>query len=263
MILDIYQVDAFTSEVFKGNPAAVVPLSNWLDDDVMQAVAIENNLSETAFFVPNDDGTFHLRWFTPTQEVDLCGHATLATSWVIFNEMDYDGDTIVYSSLSGELQVERTPEGIALNFPVWDAELADSNDTLVVQALGYKPDQLYKGKKWVAVVSEERLVRDYKPDFYLINQIPSQGFIVTAKSESNKYDVVSRYFGPQVGIDEDPVTGSAHCLLIPIWCEKLASSKILAYQASERGGLLNCELKNDRVYITGQAVLYLKGQIHV
>ena len=262
MELDIYQVDAFTSEVFKGNPAAVVPLSTWPDDKVLLNIAAENNLSETAFVVPKENG-FHIRWFTPTVEVSLCGHATLATSWVLRNELGYDKSSIHFESQSGELIVECSDHDFTLNFPKWDSEKIDSSDAIVCEALGYQPLELYKGTKWVAIVDDPSKVIDFVPDFDLINKIPSEGFIVSAQGGVPNIDFTSRYFGPQVGIDEDPVTGSAHCLLASIWSHKLRKPELLAHQASKRGGILKLKLENDRVYITGEAVLYLKGKIYV
>lgn len=264
MILDIYQVDAFTSEVFKGNPAAVVPLSSWLPDDKLLNIAAENNLSETAFFVSNDDESFHLRWFTPTMEVSLCGHATLATSWVICNKLGYEKDKLIFQTeQSGELTVQRSGGFFTLNFPIWKSEKVDPSDVLVFDALEDQPLELYKGTKWVAIVDDPQKVINYNPNFDLINKIPSEGFVVTAAGGENGVDFTSRYFGPQVGIKEDPVTGSAHCMLAPIWSSKTGKMDFIAHQASERGGILNLRLDNDRVYITGEAVLYLKGKIYV
>ncbi|NQZ14701.1 MAG: PhzF family phenazine biosynthesis protein [Alphaproteobacteria bacterium] len=262
MQLPIYQVDAFTNKTFGGNPAAVVPLEAWLPDNTLLNIATENNLSETAFFVPTENG-FHIRWFTPTVEVDLCGHATLATSWVIFNELDYSQDTIKFESLSGTLEVTKSDDGITLNFPAWDSEKVNPKNEFLLSALGHYPTELYQGKKWVAVYEDDKFIKNLSPDIDAINEIPSQGLVITAKSSVSEHDIVSRYFGPQVGIDEDPVTGSAHCLLIPIWDKKLGKTKLRAYQASHRGGDLLCELRHGRVFMTGHATLYMKGHIYV
>lgn len=262
MDLPIYQIDAFTNQTFGGNPAAVVPLEAWLPDDVMKNIAIENNLSETAFFVPNGDG-FHLRWFTPTTEVDLCGHATLATSWVIYNKLGYDKDSIHFETLSGELIVEKSGEGFTLNFPAWHSTLSTEEDLIVTQALGKAPIEVYKGKKWIAVFDDEDFIRNMTPELNLINTIDSQGLVITAKSNGEEFDFVSRYFGPQVGVPEDPVTGSAHCLLVPIWEKKLNKNTFKAHQASARGGDLDLKIEDDRVYITGEAVLYMQGTIKI
>lgn len=260
--LPIYQVDAFTSQVFSGNPAAVVPLKQWLPDEILLKIAAENNLSETAFFVAEDD-KFHLRWFTPTVEVDLCGHATLATSWVIFNELNYSKDKIIFKSLSGDLTVTKSANGLTLNFPVWKTTLSDKPEPVILKGLGKQADELYKGKKWVAVFNDEEFIASVNPDIDVINTIDTQGLIITADSKKSSLDFVSRYFGPQLGIDEDPVTGSAHCILTPIWAEKLGKTSFNAQQVSARGGDLHCELKGDRVLISGNATLYMKGVIFV
>lgn len=261
MELPLYQVDAFTSEVFKGNPAGVVPLDEWLPDDVLQKIALENNLSETAFFVANDNG-FHLRWFTPTVEVDLCGHATLGTSHVIFEQLGYDKDTITFDSLSGPLHVTKTDNGITLDFPVWPYKKIDI-DQRVTDALGAEPIELYEGPDWVAVFDNEETVRSMNPDMQKLSEIKeARGIIATAEG-SGELDFVSRFFGPNVGVPEDPVTGSAHCILSPIWAKKLDKTDFSAEQVSPRSGKLLCSLKGDRVQITGQAALYLKGTIYV
>jgi len=263
MEFPIYQVDAFTSDVFKGNPAAVVPLQKWLPDDVMQNIALENNLAETAFFIPDGDG-FHLRWFTPTVEVDLCGHATLATSWVIYNVLNYDKDTIKFKSLSGDLIVYKSANGLTLDFPIWKHTKVDI-DERITDALGHKPDELYHGPDWLVIYNDPKTIENMNPDMSKLSKISEcRGVIATAKTDNNNnIDFVSRWFGPNVGVPEDPVTGSAHCILTPIWAEKLGKTKLKAYQASPRGGYLDLELKNDRVYITGQATLYMKGTIYI
>lgn len=261
MELPIYQVDAFTSEVFKGNPAAVVPLQEWLPDDVMQNIALENNLSETAFFIPDEDG-FHLRWFTPTEEVDLCGHATLATAWVIYNELGYDKESISFNSKSGELIVTKSEIGFILDFPIWSKEKVEI-DERVTDALGAEPIELYHGHDWIAVYKDKQIVENLSPDMFKLSNISEcRGILATAKGYG-EVDFVSRFFAPNVGVDEDPVTGSVHCILTPLWAEKLGKTKLKAYQASKRGGYLDLELKDDRVYITGEAQLYMKGTIYI
>lgn len=262
MELPIYQVDAFTAEIFGGNPAAVVPLEEWLPDELLLKISAENNLSETAFFVPVKNG-FHLRWFTPTQEVSLCGHATLATSSVIYNELGYPKDSICFKSLSGELIVKKSDLGYTLNFPVWESALSEKEEPIISEIFGQAAKALYIGKKWVAVFDDEYFIRDAKPDIGLIKTIDAEGLVITAPSQQNNIDFASRYFGPQVGIDEDPVTGSAHCLLAPIWAERLGKTDFNAHQASDRGGDLKLSLDKDRVNITGQTKLYLKGTIYV
>lgn len=259
MEFDIYQVDSFTSDVFKGNPAAVVPLKEWLQDDTLQKIALENNLSETAFFIPTEKG-FHLRWFTPTVEVDLCGHATLAASWVVFNELGYTAPQIDFESLSGTLTVKRSGQGLTMDFPVWEPKKA-ALDKKVEDALGAKVIELFHGPDWVAVMENESAVRNLQPDMARLSEIKeARGVIATAKG-SGDTDFVSRFFGPRVGVPEDPVTGSAHCILTPIWSEKLGKTSLKAKQVSARCGELACELKGSRVEITGKAALYMKGKI--
>lgn len=261
MELPIYQVDAFTSEVFKGNPAAVVPLEEWLPDEILQKIALENNLSETAFFVPTDKG-FHLRWFTPTVEVDLCGHATLATSWVIYNQLGYDKDAIHFESQSGELIITKSDDGYTLNFPVWEHKKLEP-DARISDALGAEPSELFHGYDWVAVFDSYETVKNLAPDMQKLSTITEmRGIIATAQSNDD-VDFVSRFFGPLVGIDEDPVTGSAHCILTPIWAEKLDKTDFTARQVSARSGDLKLSLQGDRVHITGNAALYLKGTIYI
>ncbi len=261
MELPIYQVDAFTDKIFAGNPAAIVPLETWLPDETLQKIALENNLSETAFFVPNDTG-FHLRWFTPTVEIDLCGHATLATSWVIFNELNYDKNSITFDSLSGKLTVTQKNNALTLDFPIWPYEQINI-DPRITDALGAEPLELYKAPDWVAVYDDATIVQDMMPDMQKLSKIKEcRGIIVTAKGTGD-IDFVSRWFGPNEGIDEDPVTGSAHCVLSPYWATKLGKTSFKAKQVSARGGDLNCDLKGDRVFITGKATLFLKGIIYV
>ena len=227
----------------------------------MQNIAQENNLAETAFFIPDGDG-FHLRWFTPTIEVDLCGHATLATSWVIYNELGYNKDTIYFSSLSGQLIVKRTDNKLTLDFPIWEKEKV-ALDNRVTEALGSEPLELYHGPDWIAVYDDIETIKNLNPDMFKLSSITEcRGIIATAKGQGD-LDFISRWFGPNVGVNEDPVTGSAHCVLTPLWAEKLGKTKLKAYQASARGGYLDLELKDDRVYITGQATLYMKGSIYI
>ena len=265
MELSIYQVDAFTDRVFGGNPAAIVPLKEWLPDETLQKIALENNLSETAFFVPTQSG-FHLRWFTPTVEINLCGHATLATSWVIYNELGYNKPSITFESLSGQLTVTKKNDALTLDFPIWPYEKMEI-DLRVSDALGVAPIELYKAPDWVAVYDDPNIIKDMVPDLQKLSEISEcRGIIVTApggEKEFNDYDFVSRWFGPNEGIDEDPVTGSAHCVLTPYWSKKLGKNTFKARQVSARGGDLTCELKEERVFITGTAKLYMKGTIYV
>lgn len=259
MNIDLYQVDAFTSRVFGGNPAAVCPLAAWLDDGLMQQIAAENNLSETAFFVPEGDG-YALRWFTPVAEVDLCGHATLASAFVIFNELEPERQTVTFSSRSGPLHVRREGALLELDFPVWPVEpCADSE--LLTRALGAPPAELLAAQDYLAVYESEEQVRALRPDMGLLSQIDRRGVIVSAPGARS--DFVSRFFSPAFGIPEDPVTGSAHCALVPYWARRLGRQRLHALQVSARGGELFCTLRGERVGIAGSAVKYLAGQIAI
>ena len=260
MKLDIYQVDAFASEAFKGNPAAICPLESWLDVELMQRIALENNLSETAFFVKNAD-VYEIRWFTPTYEIDLCGHATLASAFVIFEILKAEEKLVrFHSHKSGELTVEKNGDRLTLDFPSRPVSPVEAPEGLI-EAIGKEPKEIFKARDYFLVYENEQEVAEIKPDFTALLKINAHGFIVTAKGDSA--DFVSRFFAPEVGVFEDPVTGSAHCNLIPFWAEKLGKTELFARQISARGGELFCELKDDRVKIGGNAVLYLKGEIYV
>ncbi|MCA9742040.1 MAG: PhzF family phenazine biosynthesis protein [Deferribacteres bacterium] len=256
----IYQVDAFASRVFSGNPAAVCPLEAWLDDAVLQSIALENNLSETAFFVPGEGG-FHLRWFTPVDEVDLCGHATLASAFVIFNVLKYDQPSVAFSSRSGKLTVTQHDGLLTMNFPSKPPQPCDGSEA-IAEGLGKRPEAvLSDGDDFLAVFLFERDILDIQPDMGKLKKLAGRGVIITAPG--NNADFVSRFFAPKLGVDEDPVTGSTHCLLTPYWAGKLDRSRLKAQQLSKRGGELICELQGDRVSISGGAVLYLEGQITI
>ncbi|MGE5395543.1 MAG: PhzF family phenazine biosynthesis protein [Candidatus Saccharibacteria bacterium] len=260
MLLPIYQVDAFASSLFKGNPAAVVPLEQWLDDQQMQQIAAENNLSETAFFISDGKG-FHIRWFTPSAEVNLCGHATLATAHVLFNELHCKGETLSFNSKSGILKVSKVQDMLQLDFPA-DSIKETAADPVFTAALGFEPKAVYKGRTdYLLLFDSEEIIRAIKPDFKLLSESKARGVIVTAPGSSS--DFVSRFFGPNVGVNEDPVTGSAHTTLMPFWAERLHKKQIKAMQLSERGGELWCTLLGDRVLIAGKAVTYLRGQIEI
>lgn len=259
MKIDIYQVDAFTDKLFGGNPAAVCPLNEWIDDDLMQNIALENNLSETAFFVKNKD-VFDIRWFTPKAEIHLAGHPTLATAYVIFEILNYNKPQIEFHSKSGPLYVEKKEDVFWLDFPSKKPEkLKVTKD--VIDAIGMIPCELYKNRDYIAVYESRTEVEMVQPDFNKIYELNSHGFIVTSKD--SEVDFVSRFFAPALGINEDPVTGSAHTQLIPLWAEKLDKTKLVANQISERGGLLYCEANGDRVKMGGKAVLFMKGEIFV
>lgn len=258
MKLTIYQVDAFTKEVFKGNPAAICPLEEWLDAELMQKIALENNLSETAFFVKKDD-FYEIRWFTPTYEIDLCGHATLASAYVIFEVLKLEEEVInFYSHKSGKLSVEKQGDVLILDFPSRPVQKCEIPEGLI-EAIGKAPKEIFKARDYFLVYENEQEILEIDPDFTALLKIDAHGFIVTAKGDSS--DFVSRFFAPEVGVFEDPVTGSAHCNLIPFWAERLGKNELFARQISARGGELFCELHGDRVKIGGNAVLYLRGEI--
>lgn len=259
MKLNIFQIDAFTDQLFSGNPAAVVPLEHWLPDETLLNIAAENNLAETAFFVPKENG-FHIRWFTPLLEVELCGHATLAAGYVIFNVLGHEGDTITFESLSGELSVLCKDNWLTLNFPIDLYHIAVPPPALMEGLSSASILEVYKGKTdYMVVLDSEAELRELDFDIIVLSTIPARGIIVTAPGDD--VDFVSRFFAPQSGIDEDPVTGSAHTTLVPYWAEKLSKTDLTAKQLSKRGGFLKCDLEGDRVHIGGQARLYLKGEI--
>jgi PhzF family phenazine biosynthesis protein len=261
MKIPIYQVDAFTKSVFSGNPAAVCPMDTWLDDRVLQGIAADNNLSETAFLVPISSGRYHLRWFTPKTEVDLCGHATLASAFVIFAFVDQGLTAVEFETKSGRLSATQSGERLSMDFPARKAERIDP-PAILADALGAAPAEVYKSRDLLVVFEEERIIRTMVPDFEKVKEIrDALGIIVTAPGED--CDFVSRFFAPNVGIPEDPVTGSAHCTLIPYWAERLDQTELHALQLSERGGEIFCEHLEERVRISGHAVLYLKGDIYL
>ncbi|MCX7874886.1 MAG: PhzF family phenazine biosynthesis protein [Melioribacteraceae bacterium] len=258
MTLKFYQVDAFTSKVFGGNPAAVVPLENWIEDELMQKIGMENNLSETAFFV-KENSKYHIRWFTPVNEVNLCGHATLASSYVIFNFIEKEINEIVFTSKSGDLIVNRENYLISLNFPINPPQKIEFDET-IEKAFQQKPIEVLRGGNYTLVIYEdENFIRNCKPNFELVKKIDPHGVIISSKG--NEADFVSRMFAPNEGIDEDPVTGSSHTVLIPYWTEKLSKKIFRALQVSKRGGELFCENLETRVKISGNAVLYATGNL--
>lgn len=259
MEFSIFQVDAFTSNVFGGNPAAVVPLENWLSDDILQKIATENNLSETAFFV-EQAGEVRLRWFTPVYEVNLCGHATLATAHVWFKHLGITEDRVVFQSKSGPLTVVKTETGYQMDFPVDELQTVDPPSSLI-SGIGHSPAATFRGRDdYMVVLEREELVANLKPDFNAISQLEdNRGVIVTAPG--NQVDFVSRCFFPNAGINEDPVTGSAHTTMTPYWSEKLGKTTLSAKQISARGGELECTLNADRVLLSGKAVTYMTGTI--
>lgn len=258
--MTIYQLDAFTDRLFAGNPAAVVPLKKWPDDMLMQKIAMENNLAETAFFAPSDTSgvDYDIRWFTPAMEINLCGHATLASAWVIFEIMKAKKKKVVFSSRSGLLTVTRKKERLDMDFPSWKPERINEYPAELLQSLG-NPEiaGVYKNREYIVELMNEEAVRNCRPDFSLMRKVDKM-VIITAPGKNS--DFVSRFFAPNAGIDEDPVTGSAHSQLIPFWSEKLGKKKLFARQLSARGGDVHCELlEKDRVIMGGQCVFYMKG----
>ena len=261
MKLTIYQVDAFAEKVFEGNPAAVVPLEEWLEDDLMQKIAMENNLSETAFFVKTDTG-FHLRWFTPEYEIDLCGHATLASAYVIKNFVEPHLAKINFTTEKAGILKAMAKDGMyTLDFPSRMPQSCDAPG-LVLKSLNLLTAvEILKSRDYFVVLPNEEAVMNCEPDFTLMKELDALGVIVTAKGQS--VDVVSRCFYPGLGVQEDPVTGSAHCNVVPYWSEKLGKTRLYCKQLSQRGGDLHCELEGDRVLMSGKCILYMQGEIDV
>ena len=264
MKIPIYQIDAFTDKLFGGNPAAVCPLSNWLEVETLLNIAKENNLSETAFFIPLTHNHFHLRWFTPEIEMDLCGHATLASAYVIFEEMDYEGDEVFFETKSGILKIKKVDDYYELDFPSRPPQQS-SLPKIISDGLNIQPIEIWKARDYLLVYKSEDDIKNINPNIAIINQINIDpgGIIVTAKSETEGVDFVSRLFTPQASIFEDPVTGSAHCTLVPFWADRLNKTEFKALQISNRGGELLCQLDKDRVLIKGKAVKYLEGTIEL
>lgn len=262
MRFPLYWVDAFTNRVFTGNPSAVVPLTSWPEDALLQRIAFENGLSETAFVVPSANGESELRWFTPAVEVDLCGHATLATAHVLFTQLGYNDSELLFHTRSGALSVTRRAQSrLELDFPCRPAAPASVPPTFAA-ALGGTPITLLRTERvWMAVFASATQVRELKPDHRLLGSITPGRFIVTAPGDD--CDFVSRFFAPEVGVREDPVTGSAHCTLVPYWAARLQKDDLFARQVSARGGELWCRLDGARVRIAGHATLYLRGEIEV
>ncbi|MGA2157978.1 MAG: PhzF family phenazine biosynthesis protein [Dehalococcoidia bacterium] len=259
MEIPLYQIDAFTGRMFGGNPAAVCPLDAWLDDGLMQKIAEENNLSETAFFVKSGAG-YEIRWFTPKIEIDLAGHPTLAAAYVIFNYFDRGAKEIIFSSKSGKLTVARDTDLIRMNFPAMAAVSMNENE-IINQGLKRRPLELYKTRDYLAIYASEEEILSIKPDFELLKKLDCLGIIISAQGD--EADFVSRFFAPSVGINEDPVTGSAHSTLVPYWAKRLKKDTLHAYQLSQRRGELFCRYLGDRVEISGRAVPYLKGTISI
>lgn len=257
MKLRMYQVDAFASQVFEGNPAAICPLPAWLDDAVMQAIAQENNLSETAFFVA-DGEDFQLRWFTPNQEVDLCGHATLATAHVLYAQLAYVRPQAVFHTRGGVLTVARQGDALVMDFPALAAQPCAAPAALV-EGLGLAIAEAWAADDYLVVLDDAEQVRQLAPDMAALSRLDRRGVCVTAPGPG--VDFVSRFFAPKYGIPEDPVTGSAHCMLVPYWAERLGKSQLQARQISPRGGDVLCELRGERVLLSGRAITYMVAEV--
>ena len=264
MKLNLYQVDAFTSTLFKGNPAAVVPLEKWIDEALMQQLAMENNLAETVFFVPSEkeEADFDIRWFTPEVEINLCGHATLASAFILYTQLGFTKPSIVFNSKSGLLTVEKNGFNYEMDFPSWKPERITDYPDGIEEILGVNEILgAYKYRDLLIEVATEEEVLNAKPDFTALKKT-GEMLILTAKGKT--VDFVSRFFAPSAGIDEDPVTGSAHSQLIPFWSEKLNKKRMTAKQLSKRGGDLVCEQKStERVMMGGECVFYMKGEFEV
>jgi len=259
MRIPIYQIDAFTNEQFKGNPAAACPLEEWIKDDLMQKIAAENNLSETAFFVKKHN-KYELRWFTPKEEVDLCGHATLASAYVIFTYLDKTMMNIKFNTKSGILEVSKEGSLLSMIFPAREGEKCEVPEALI-KGLGKRTKEVYKSRDYMAVFETEKEIMNLELNMDELKKLDGLGIIVTAKG--NEVDFVSRFFAPKAGIDEDPVTGSAHCTLVPYWKNVLSKNEFVALQLSKRGGKLFCADLGEMVKISGEATSYLEGYIDV
>jgi len=258
MKIPLYQIDAFASEMFKGNPAAICPLEEWLDDELMQAIALENNLSETAYLVAKE-GAYDLRWFTPAAEVDLCGHATLAAAYVVFAHLQKKITEVHFDTRSGRLSVRRESDGLlAMDFPARPGAPIQVSEE-IIGGLGAEPSFLFSGEDFMAVFERESQIRAIEPDQAVLKKLAGRGVIITAPGE--EVDFVSRFFAPKHNIPEDPVTGSAHCMLTPYWADRLGKTELQARQISPRGGDLACSLVGARVRIAGRAAEYMIGEI--
>lgn len=255
-----YTVDAFTDRVFAGNPAAVCIMDDWIDEGLMMQIAVENNLSETAFAVGTAPGRYHLRWFTPGGEIDLCGHATLAAGYVALNFFDKDAQEVRFDTLSGELAVKRRQGRYELDFPSYELRPAEVTDAME-EALGVRPLEAWTGRDLLCVLESEELVRSLEPDLEKVKKLDRLMCHVTARGKN--FDCVSRTFSPKLSVPEDPVCGSGHCHIAPLWASKLGKKDIVAFQASKRTGVLYCSCRGERISITGDAVLFATSELHI
>lgn len=254
-----YIVDAFTDKVFSGNPAAICILDQWIPEELMMKITCENNLSETAFAV-GKDGKYHLRWFTPGGEINLCGHATLATAYVITNFIEKGRSQIEFETLSGILSVEKNDNLFEMDFPAYELERVEITSE-IVSAIGAEPTEVYKGRDLLCVFDDENIIKEIKPDMEKLRNI--EGLLCHVTSKGNEYDCVSRSFAPKLNVNEDPVCGSGHCHIVPYWAKKLGKNNLVARQESKRGGVLYCEINGNRVKMAGQAVLYSQATIYI
>ena len=263
MKVPFYQVDAFADSLFSGNPAAVCLLDAWPGTNRLQRIAAENNLSETAFVMPGKRGKWAIRWFTPKMEVDLCGHATLAAAHVLYVECGEAAEELIFTSRSGELKVSPLDgTGLGMDFPSVATRKA-AVSPLLLEGLGGYPSEIRVGVDCLCIFDAEEIVRELQPDFRLLARLHFRGIIATAPADSRKVDFVSRFFAPSAGIDEDPVTGSSHCILAPYWSGRLGKNRMEARQISVRGGRIVCEVRGDRVWLEGTAVTYLRGEADI
>ena len=262
MTIKLFQIDAFTDQLFGGNPAAVCPLDEWLSKDIMLKIAKENNLAETAFFVHDHDNVFQLKWFTPEIEIDLCGHATLASAYVILNCLNYDFEVVVFETMSGILKVKRSGDQLQMDLPSRPPIPSDLPN-VISDSLSIQPQEILKSRDYMLLYKSEEELAKLKVDQNKLAELNLDpgGIIVTAPGDHS--DFVSRFFTPGASVFEDPVTGSAHCTLTPYWADKLNKNSLKAIQISDRRGYLDCELKGERVIITGSAVKYLEGSIEI
>lgn len=254
-----YVVDAFADKLFEGNPAAICVIEKWPKDDLMQAITIENNLSETAFAV-KEDGKYHLRWFTPGGEIDLCGHATLATAFVLMNYYEKNMSKVVFTTLSGDLTVLKKDHLYELKFPAYELKKVSVTDA-IQKALGYSPLEAYMGRDLMCVFDNEDQIINMKPDLEQVKQL--DGLLLQVTAPGSTVDCISRSFAPKLGVSEDPVCGSGHCHIIPYWSKRLQKNTLTAYQASKRGGTLYCRFEDNKVFMAGEAVLYSVAELNI